>query len=412
VAPGQGNVERPPAVEIRLKLSIKDVHLKQRFFLSSILALLVITLIRCSEDPNPVGAGLLPASDSIRLDTLTVTATGSSSETAIPLALSSRILIGNTPAMEAWAVMRFGPIPDSILFLPMLSAEINLRTVYHFGDSLAAFSVAVHQVLQEWGTDSLTIDSLQAPGFYDLTSLTQAAFPSVGDTETISIPVDTNMVRAWGTYSDTVFTNYGLLLRPTNTNVIKGFAPFIAADATQLPQLLMTFQDSAGNIDTAIVNAGTYRYVTRLKNTTWASDSVRMYVRNGVAYRGVVAFDVSSIPLHAAIHKATLQLTLDPTQSEFNNYTVDSTLSIFVADDGTFINSINEIGEPQQPGDQRIYESPAGQFVQRWVRGTALQKIAIAGYGESNAVDLFVFYGAAASPELKPKLTIIYSLIQ
>jgi len=384
----------------------------QRLLLLSILTFLVITLIRCSEDPNPVGAGLLPASDFLGLDTVSVTATESYSQPGIPSGSSSRLLIGITPEIESWGVLRFGPIPDSILFLPMLSAEINLRVVYHLGDSLAPFSVAVHQVLQEWGTDSLTIDSVKAPGFYDLTSLTQGAFSSVGDTATISIPVDTTIVRSWGTYSDTVFTNYGLLLRPTNTSVIKGFATFIATDQSQLPQLLMRFQDTAGNIDTAIVNTGTYRYVARLGNTSWASDSVRMQVRNGVAYRGIVGFDISSIPPHAAIHKATLQLTLDPASSDFNFYTVDSTMSMFIADDGTVTRSIYEIGEPKQLGDQRVYESPVGQIVQRWVRSAVQHKIAIGGFDESNAVDLFVFYGAAASQALKPKLTIIYSLIQ
>jgi hypothetical protein len=408
----QGNAGWPPALEITLKLSKKDVDLKQRLLLSSILVLLTMTLIRCSEDPNPVGAGLLPASDFLRLDTVSVAATVSYSQASIPLGTSSRLLIGNTPEIESWAVLRFGPIPDSILFLPMVSAEVNLRAVYHFGDSLAPFSVDVHQVLQNWGTDSLTIDSIKAPGFYNASSLTQASFSSVGDTATISVPVDTTIVRSWGTASDTALTNFGLLLRPTNANVIKGFAPFTASDQTLLPRLLMRFQDGAGNIDTAIVKTGTYRYVARLGNTSWASDSLRIHVRNGIAFRGFVAFDVTSIPLHAAIHKATLQLTLDPTQSEFNSFTVDSTLSIFIASDGTVVNSINEIGEPQQLGDRRIYESPVGQIVQRWVRGASLQKIALAGYGESNAVDLFVFYGAAASPALKPKLTIIYSLIQ
>ena len=136
--------------------------MKQQLLLSSILALLTITLIRCNEDPNPVGAGLLPASDFIQLDTLSATATGSYSQASIPLGLASRILIGKTPEIESWAVLAFNPVPDSILFLPMVSAEVKLRTVYHFGDSLAPFSVDVHKVLQGWGTDSLTIDSVKA----------------------------------------------------------------------------------------------------------------------------------------------------------------------------------------------------------------------------------------------------------
>jgi hypothetical protein len=40
------------------------------------------------------------------------------------------------------------------------------------------------------------------------------------------------------------------------------------------------------------------------------------------------------------------------------------------------------------------------------------RRIAIAGYAEQDGLDLFVFHGAAAPQALRPKLTIVYSLIQ
>jgi hypothetical protein len=386
---------------------------KQRLLLFAILALLAATLIRCSEDPNPVGARLLPGSDLLSLDTVSLSATESYSQIGIPSGAASRLLVGSTPEVESWAVVSFSAIPDSIVFFPMVSAEINLRTVYHFGsDSLAPFSVAVHKVLMQWGADSLTIDSVNAPGFYDPTSYSSLDTSFAGDTATISIPIDTAIVRSWGTISDTSATNYGLLIRPTNTGLIKGFATFLASDQTQLPELLMRFKDAAGNIDTAIVITGSSRSVAKVKDASWASDSVRLYVRNGVAYRGIVGFDISSIPPHAAIHKATLQLTLDPSSSEFNLYTVDSTLTMFIGDDGSIVNTIVDLGEPQQVGDQRVHQSSIGEIVQRWVRASTQHKVAISGYDEPDAADLFVFYGAAAPPALKPKLTVIYSIVQ
>jgi hypothetical protein len=386
---------------------------KQRLLLFAILALLAATLIRCSEDPNPVGARLLPGSDLLSLDTVSLSATESYSQIGIPSGAASRLLVGSTPEVESWAVVSFSAIPDSIVFFPMVSAEINLRTVYHFGsDSLAPFSVAVHKVLMQWGADSLTIDSVNAPGFYDPTSYSSLDTSFAGDTATISIPIDTAIVRSWGTISDTSATNYGLLIRPTNTGLIKGFATFLASDQTQLPELLMRFKDAAGNIDTAIVITGSSRSVAKVKDASWASDSVRLYVRNGVAYRGIVGFDISPIPPHAAIHKATLQLTLDPSSSEFNLYTVDSTLTMFIGDDGSIVNTIVDLGEPQQVGDQRVHQSSIGEIVQRWVRASTQHKVAISGYDEPDAADLFVFYGAAAPPALKPKLTVIYSIVQ
>ena len=174
----------------------------------------------------------------------------------------------------------------------------------------------------------------------------------------------------------------------------------------------MRFKDASGNIDTSIVITGTSRSVSKMRDANQTSDGVRLYVRNGVSYRGFVGFDISSIPSHAAIHKAVLQLTQDQSSSEFNLYTIDSTLTMFVGDDGSVVNTIVDLGEPQQVGEQRVYQSTIGEIVQRWVRGSTQHKVAITGYDEPDAVDLFVFYGAAAPQELRPKLTVIYSLVQ
>jgi hypothetical protein len=70
------------------------------------------------------------------------------------------------------------------------------------------------------------------------------------------------------------------------------------------------------------------------------------------------------------------------------------------------------IGEPVQNGTSRVYRFPVGDFVQRWVRGATLNRIAIAGFDEDMALDVFSFYGIQPVEALKPKLTIIYSVLQ
>jgi hypothetical protein len=189
---------------------------------------------------------------------------------------------------------------------------------------------------------------------------------------------------------------------------------FEASDASHRPNLLMRFlRTESGKIDTVTVNIGISRYGARIGNTSWSSDSTHIYVRNGVSYRGMLEFDVSSLPPHAAIHKAVLELTLDRSQSGFNAYTVDSTLAVFVSDEGVVVSTIIGLSEPAEVGDGvRVHRFPVGQFVQRWVRATTQRRIAIAGYAEQDALDLFVFHGAAAPQALRPKLTIVYSLIQ
>jgi hypothetical protein len=70
------------------------------------------------------------------------------------------------------------------------------------------------------------------------------------------------------------------------------------------------------------------------------------------------------------------------------------------------------VGTPVQVGTSKIYQFPAGQFVQRWVRGSVLKRMAITGFDETFALDLFSFYGAQSNIAVKPKLTIIYSILQ
>jgi len=375
--------------------------------------LFVLFIAGCAETPTTVGAKLLPNGDLLRLDTIVVPATRSYNGIVIPAtSISPRVLVGNVDNLQCWGIYRFSLLPDSIKSIRIVSAELDLRTIYHFGDSLAPFSMTVHQILTNWATDSLTIDSLKAPGFYRTSPSGVWNSSSIGDTSTLTIPLDTAMIRSWGTVSDTTLKNFGVVLRPTNNGVVKGFGSFMVSNPALGPKLLLRLRNAAGTIDTLSLTIGGQRYVTTGLNPAWASDSTHLWVQNGGANRGYVEFDVSTIPLHAAVHKATLELTLDAQRSKFNYFTADSAYVYFTGDDGSTLSYIVGVGTPVQVGTSKVYQFPVGAFVQRWVRGAVLKRMAIAGFNENFALDLFSFYGAQSSKAVKPKLTIIYSVLQ
>ncbi len=387
--------------------------MRSQTVISFLIACVVLFLAGCAENPTPVGVKLLPQDDFLRLDTSVVTATRSYNGTIIPgTSAAPRVLVGSVNNLQCWGLYRFSAIPDSTRAMPIVSAELILRTVYHFGDSLAPFSLAVHQITTNWVTDSLTIDSLKAAGFYKTAPSGVWNPSSIGDTSTLMIPLDTSMVRSWGTYSDSVINNFGLLLRPTNSAVVKGFGSFTISEVAFGPRLLLRYKDVAGKIDTLTITTGTHRFVTTGMSKAWASDSTHLWIQNGGASRGYVEFDVSAIPLHAAVHKATMELTLDTQRSQLNYFTADSAYVYFTGDDGTTLSFIVDIGTPVQVGPSKVYQFPLSQFVQRWVRGAALKRVAIAGFDETFALDLFSFYGAQSNQAVKPKLTIIYSVLQ
>jgi len=383
------------------------------FAASGFLVVIALLAAGCAKEPTPVGAKLLPGSDLVRLDTAEFRSTRCFSQSNITQTETSpRVLVGTFENLQSWGLYRFTALPDSIRTMRFVSAQLNLRTIYHYGDSLAPFSFTVHKILMNWLTDSLTIDSLRAAGFYNNTPCGSYSASSLGDTVSISVPLDTSAVRALGTLSDTTRSDFGFLLKPTNSRVIKGFGSFLISDASMIPQLLLRMKDVAGNIDTLKVTLGTHRFVTTGPNPFWATDSSRLYVMNGTSSRGYVEFDVSRIPAHAAVHKAILELSPDQQLMRTNSFTVDSLLAYLTGDDGTTLTYITGAGGPVQVGSSRRYQILIGPFVQRWLRGAKLSRVAIAGLMESASIDQFVFHGTSGNAALKPKLTVIYSLLQ
>ncbi|MBI3788519.1 MAG: DNRLRE domain-containing protein [Ignavibacteriales bacterium] len=369
--------------------------------------IIVLFLSGCSEDPNPVGLGLLPKSDYIKIDTTTFFATQSSSQRWHPVS-SNRLLIGKYKDVESWGIFRFVGIPDTLQKKQFVSAQLMLRANYHFGDSLAPFSVAAHQVYSTWG-DSLTLDSLKAANFYNATPMSQSSVTSIGDTDFFYVSIDTNLVRKWIT---TGGDSAGVLLRPTNSNVVKGFGSGNNTEQVQWPKLMLrVFRTGSTAIDTVLLTGSVARFAAGIANTTWASDSAQMYVRNGLSYRGIAKFDVSSLPRHAAIHRAILEVTLNRSLSQLNSFSADSLYAYFVAE-GKILDASYILSERSDVNGFHRFSFSIGPFVQQWVRSAEDHSIAIGGYTETNAVDVFALYGSAAAAGLKPKLTVIYSIVR
>lgn len=380
----------------------------------SVLLLVVgLFLLSCSEDPNSTGAKLLPKSDFLRIDTLDITAVKSYSISTIPgYSNYSPLLVGKLDDVESWGAIRFFGLPDTLDDTKLLDASVILRANYHYGDSLAPFSLALHRILTEWGLDSLTLDTLQAPGFYNLTPMSQPSLGSVGDTDFVSLPLDTTVVRIWlSAVGDTITTNFGILFRPTNSRVIKGFTPFTASDATHYPKLQIRYTRDGSKIDTVNITSGILRFGAKIANTSWSMDSTLMYVRSGLSYRSGIEFNIASLPKRIAIHNATLELALNSQLSQFNSYTIDSTYVYYVASDGT-TTSTNDLSEAKEVGGRRVYEFQIAAFVQQWLLRQSYHSVVIGGANEGGSFDLYRLYGSAASANLKPRLRIIYSSVQ
>lgn len=368
----------------------------------------------CTETPNPVGAGLLPKTDLLDLDTTTTSASSSATISSVPSASTSRILVGTRENIESWGIIRFIPLPDSLKGVRVSGADLVLRSVYHYGDSLAGFSVALHQITADWSLDSLNYFAISTGGFYNPVPMRSLNLGSIGDTATITLALDTAVVRSWlDSVGDSVTTNHGFILRPTNSSVIKGFASFSAVDATYRPKLQVRYtREGSTRVDTVTINTGIERFVARYTTGVGGSDISLLYVRNGISTRGIVQFDVSSLSPKAAIHSAILELTLHKDLSRFNSYTVDSSYAFYVTDNGNVTSALYTLSEKALVNGFTVYRYEIGRFVRQWLHGALHHKVAIGGFDEPNSLDLFVLYGAGSPAALRPRLKIIYSIVK
>lgn len=382
------------------------------FFAALAFILLSIGSFACMDEPSPVGSRLLPDADLLKLDTTTVGAITTTSERTIPTKLfPSRLLVGKTSDRESWAAIRFNAIPDSLVLVNVHSAELQLRVNYHFGDSLAPFSFNVHTILKNWGSDSLTIDSLRASGFFSATPMSTLNTGPVGDTATVTVVLDTAIVRSWlNAPLDTLNTNFGVLLKPTNFGVIKGFATSIASIVEYRPRLIVRYsRQGTTRIDTVRISGSVEMFAAFTENPSELVDSARVYIHNGLSSRGVIEFDISSFTKSTTIHRAVLEVTLDPTASRFNSYSSDSLYAFFVTENGVSPNLFS-LSEPKVVHGRKVYHFPISTFVQIWARSNSPRKIVLAGYTEHYSLDSFVLFGA--SSPFKPRLIITHSAIR
>lgn len=403
--------EEQDNMKVTLRVSLVRRQLQTLFF--GVAVGILAGFAGCMNDPNPVGVRILPQSDFLKIDTTTIFAEGSYSQEAIPSPATGRMLVGRNGSVEAWGVLEFSGLPDTLKDVQMVSAQVELRTVYHVGDSLSALSFTVHRILNDWKGDSLTVDSLTAPGFFQTDPVGSLMPGTVGDTASISVSIDTNLVRTWlKSVGDSVLTNHGVLFKPTNSSVIKGFATFFSTDESYRPRLLVLYsRPGTTRIDTARFNQGMTRFVAKSSTPIDLNDSTRIYVRNGLTTRGIIKFSAQALPPRSPIHRAVLELRLDPSLSILNSYTADSLVAYFVDQDGIIFGS-STISETRREGTSTVYRFQLGVFVQLWVRDPRYTSVAIGGIDESNALDVFVLRGSAAPADFKPKLTVVYSPMQ
>lgn len=370
----------------------------------------------CNDTPNSVGNKSLSKGDYgvVYVDTFYAT-DHSSLLNLIHTSSVDRFMIGKYKTYQAWTCLKFDSWPDSLVGVKIIDATIQLKGVYHFGDSLAPLSFSVHRAMSNlFRSDSLTYDSLNLNTvnsvngvYYNSTPLSVQTIIPVGDTESISIKIlDTTMLREWlSTNTDTTDLNDGLIFRPTNLNVIREFYSFSTSDTAYQPTLYIDYIDTNGNSFSYSHKVGVSKYVSTVNQTSLITDNNLIYIQNGISYRGLVSFDSIPIPWPLSIHRAVLQVALSSSES----VTHDSLYALSVGSSGISDGISYAISQRSldSSGHPIIYSFEVRPIAIRWLSNASIRKVLLCGYSESSSFDLFKLYGTGA---LKPRVIITYSV--
>ncbi len=382
----------------------------------SALALFLLFLTACQNDPDPTGIGLIPDEDligALRFDSQRDSASMRHATYSYPMthAASTVLSVGAADGFESRALLRWLYLPDTIgNGGRIVSAVIRLRSrPYNIGGSAASYRLEAKEITSFWNSFTITSDSLR------LGKLKYEATPAgvfegtLGETDSLEMAIDSVLIRKWLVNSqEGNFTkNYGVLLEAPGSGIIRSFQSLEIANAS--PPRLIVVMETAGKLDTLYGDTGDDTYIVTGEKR---EDAERIILQGGVSIRGNLFFDVSAIPPASIINYATLYLTKDPGLST-HYYQGADTVLVYENVDSTK-NTLRSGGiisrtDAAMPGVFIADGVLLTRAVQSWVNGKGNYGLILLAMNENTDLDRMAIYGAHAAADKRPRLVVTYT---
>jgi hypothetical protein len=370
------------------------------FFPSLTLVFLVI-LFGCSGDPGEVGKGLLTAQDTLHLETRVFTATSSMDFLTRVNGNSGRAMVGTYQDIQAQTLMEFTGMAALHPGVKIDSAVLTLAIVYRLRDSTGEFGLAAHNMVRAWGTKTFTWDSVA--GSFDPAVAGSFVTTIAASDTAISFKIDTALIRAWSAAG-----SGSLMLVPSLTaQLILGFSSSLSPDTR--PLLTVSYRDTA---DTTIRFAPRAARTIFVANSTFPAVPQTMFVQAGVDYPALIRFDSLALPAKASVIEAYLELPVNQGASFINGYSRDSLIAYLTRKTVFPYDSLilGALCNPEVVGAQKSYRANVKNIVQQWLTREHNNGLAVHAYSEFTTLDRFALYGADAPANLRPTLTVSYTL--
>ena len=386
-------------------------------------------ILSCKESPTSIGDNFILQQDRFNIlqhDTLSVSDSTYYDELKPAVtAVSEGLIVGRHNGYVSYGYMLYPIKADDSILTMLQQGKINitntwveLRQFYYVGSKTDPFDFTINLIKNN--IDFNTIDKATYSSVsYDPTDISYSH--TINDTLT-KFYLDNTTVKNWllRTSSDSLSypNNYGIIMVPTaGTNKVVGYHSHQSSTG-YAGRIYFAFNKPGVYTDTlaAYVTSDTYHAEI---NAASANTDKFITLIGGVTYKNSVQFGIPALPTNAVINKATLQLTIDSTQSWLGTYT-DSTF----ADIGSLIdvgrlqakNSVVfdtttlKFLTRQSSPNRAIYSGDITPLVQYWINHNDNYGFSLFVSYEDYYATKLVFYGSK-NPDVtkRPKLTITYS---
>ncbi|MCZ7557303.1 MAG: hypothetical protein M5R41_12960 [Bacteroidia bacterium] len=376
-----------------------------------LLALPLLLLAACQNDPDPTSVGIIPDEDlvgAVRFDSQTDSVQISSDgfETKLLPYSSSMLSVGQADGFDASALIRWLYLADSVGGGGrIISARMRLHSLpYRIGDN-GPVALEVREITSFWSSFTFSSDSLTR--LEVLPEVKGSVTRSLADTDSIDIPLDTTMVREWLRKANSGrFTELrGLLLQSSSGGNIRSFQ---SAEGSKPPTLEIVIEQN-GKQDTLAGQNLEDTYVARKAVPAYPG---RIVVQGGSSVRGRLFFDVSAIPANSIINHVSVQFRIDRDLSTKLYRGIDSLLVHINLDSARNVPSSSGIMTSQSVSDPTLLTAQGTiliQAVQNWVNRRGNNGLILIKAAELSDLDRLVVYDGTASKDLRPRLIVTYT---
>ena len=390
-----------------------------RIFFAVVIFIAALFVNSCKDAPTDIGSGIPGQQDkpnTTKFNSDSVNQYSYSFKNVIPLYSSSRLLLGKKDNVKASTMMKFYIVlPDTIASainsggLNILSSTIQLVRNYYYGDNNSTFEFTVHEINSNWSLN-FTSDSLSTLS-YASADIVQSK--DIGDS-LFNFNIDNSVVESWlkAAADTTTPEDNGIIIRPSDADAeVIGFYA-LTASLVYSPNLQVVLEKPGVYIDT--LNFFPAQDLHIVEGELPSVNSEDIVVQGGLAANSKIWFDVSSIPVDAAISKSELIFKLDTletlTGSSFNN----SILAYSMLDSTNLDSTYSSALLLSRSGDSLYVSSNTlTAYVENWIRSGNNQGLLLTINGQANGLELFSIKGSnSANVSERPKLKLTYTRLK